>query len=222
MKIRGDLQNAIDQSFFQLFLNGNSEYNYQLFRKLFLTKAMNLKLDTEVSREYLVNFADLNLKPDFLRKIPVTYVPRKFDSEIFSKQLSKSLEPKQFNLPECTESIDFSKKIVQDYNALKQSLLECVEDEGIQVVDRKKLISDLKFSLPEYTESIDSPKGVVQDINVLEQLSLEHVEDEGIQMVDRTTLITDLESGNVDVGNASPLGEAEVLLSQRESALLSP
>jgi hypothetical protein len=147
VKIQKELQNAIDQSFFQLFLNGNSEYNYQLFRKLFLAKAMNLNIDTEVSRKYLVNFTDLNLKPDFLKKIPVTYVPRQFDSEIFenfSNQLSKSLEPKQFDLPECPESIDFSKKIVEDYNVLKQSLLELVESEGVLVVDREKLLSDLE------------------------------------------------------------------------------
>jgi hypothetical protein len=137
------LQTAIDQSFFQLFFNGNSEYNYQLFRKLFLAKAINLTVDTTVSREYLINFADLNLQPDLLKKVPVSYVPRKFDSEIFSKQLSKSLEPKQFNLPLCPESTDFSKQIVEDFNILKQSLLELSEDDGILVVDREKLLLDL-------------------------------------------------------------------------------
>lgn len=142
--VKKSLQNAIDQSFFQLFFNGNSDYNYHLFRKLFLCKAMNLQADTSVSREFLVNFADLNLQPDFLSKIPVGYVPREFDSEIFIKQLSKGLEPKQFDLPSCPESTDFSKQIVHDFNVLKQSLLDESEDAGILVVNREELLLDLE------------------------------------------------------------------------------
>lgn len=142
-KVMKELQTVIDQSFFKLFLDGNSDYTYSLFRKLFLSSSMNLKLETKVSTEFLVKLTDLDLRPDFLQKIPVDYVPKKFDSTVFKKDLSKALEPRQFHLPESQESIDFSKELVKCHEDIMNSFQEFQQFLN-SMGDRKQLLYDLR------------------------------------------------------------------------------
>jgi len=77
---------------------------------------MNLDIETEVSRTYLVDFCDLNLKPDVLSKIPVDYEPREYDSKVFKKGIKTLFEPKEFDIPIYSESEDFSIEVVNDFN----------------------------------------------------------------------------------------------------------
>jgi len=114
-KNRAVIQKIIDQSFLSLFF-GNKEYSYSLFREIFLRKSMNLDIETEVSRTYLVDFCDLNLKPDVLSKIPVDYEPREYDSKVFKKGIKTLFEPKEFDIPIYSESEDFSIEVVNDFN----------------------------------------------------------------------------------------------------------
>lgn len=141
-----DLQVSIDQTFFKLFLNGNSEYTYDLFRQLFISSSMNIKLETKVSTEFLVKLTDLNVQPDFLTKIPVNYVPKEFDSEIFKKQMCKALEPKQFYLPEFQDSKDFSRLSVEYSKSIQQEMERFLSFDF--QIDRKQLLQDIRDRRP--------------------------------------------------------------------------
>jgi len=126
-KNRKLIQHIIDQSFLSLFLNGNEEFSYGLFRKIFLGKMMSLNVETEVSRKYLLNFCDLNIQPDFLNKIPVNYKPREFDSKVFISGVETLFEPKKFDLPDHPEAEDFSIEVVNDFNNRLQVIGESHE-----------------------------------------------------------------------------------------------
>lgn len=142
-KVLKEIQMVIDQTFFKLFLNGNSEYTYPLFRRLFLAGSMNLKPETTLSTEFLLKVSDLEIQPDFLMKIPVGYIPKSFDSEVFKRQMSKALEPKQFHLPENQESVDFSMGLIECRKDIQEAF-EKFKSLNPLVMEREKVFRDIR------------------------------------------------------------------------------
>jgi hypothetical protein len=120
-KTRKSLQHVIDQVFLSRFFRIDEVWNYSTYRTLILKKSMELPLNTSVSREYIVKLMDLDVKPDFLTKIPVHYKPRAFSAQEFEKLLPKKLVPKEFNLPDLGGE-DFSLEVIESYNCILDNL----------------------------------------------------------------------------------------------------
>lgn len=137
-----DMQSIIDETFFKLFLSGNTEFTYKLYRQTFLLKSINIKQETRVSTEYLIDVFDRRLGFDFLEKIPVDYVPRNFSSEIFSRDLKKAFGPKEFNLPEIQDTVDFSAEIISDYEEILNCFLGLKDQ--LNSPEKERLIQEIE------------------------------------------------------------------------------
>lgn len=113
IKIKKDLQLSIDQSFFKNFLQGGLDFSYERFRENFLLTTMGLPTNCKVSSKHVVNFMDLNLRPDYLKMINLNFSPSSFDRSLFEENIGRALEPKNFDLPtDIPDFEDFSKEII--------------------------------------------------------------------------------------------------------------
>lgn len=108
--VRTGLQKEIDSLFLSRFLQGGQDFGYDVFRKDFLQKMMNVKGSTETVR-HLVSIMDLNVGPDFLEYLNLEFDPKGFDTERFERSLGKALSPRNFNLPEIVDFDDFSEEV---------------------------------------------------------------------------------------------------------------
>ncbi|APG77197.1 RNA-dependent RNA polymerase [Hubei narna-like virus 12] len=119
-KVRKDLQKEIDSMFLERFLQGGDGFGYESFREDFLKKMSNLP-STEVTVRHVVELMDLNIKEDFLQFVNLDFVSKPFDPELFKKGLGGALAPKEFDLPEFTDFVDFSEEVIQSFNELLAS-----------------------------------------------------------------------------------------------------
>lgn len=124
MKTRKELQSAIDRTFFQNFLDSNKEYDYETFKQVFLEAVKGTKSPTAVATKFLVPVIELDVRPDYLLKVVKGYTSRSFDKQLFEKALGKALNPKQFDLPPCGESPDFSKEVIDSFNFLQSQMTD--------------------------------------------------------------------------------------------------
>lgn len=123
VRVRKKVQIEIDKTFFLNFLDRNTDYDYELFRKTFLEAVRGVQGEaTEVATQYLAPIIELDVKPDYLLLIDNSYKVENFDSQLFEKSLGKALEPKQFNLPSLPDCPDFSKEVEDSFNLLLKSL----------------------------------------------------------------------------------------------------
>lgn len=118
-KNKKQLQSVIDSCFFKSFLDFNQSYSYEEFRKSFLMSTMNLIPHCGNTRDWLLNIFELDLKPDFLNQIDLSYQARSFDSDLFRKSLGCELQPKRFSLPLPEDSIDYSKDVIESFKQLE-------------------------------------------------------------------------------------------------------
>jgi len=116
VKIKKELQLSIDNSFFKHFLQGGLDFGYERFRKEFLQTTMGLATNCKKSSQQIVDFMDLNLKPDYLKLININFKPQSFSKDLFEESLGRALEPKQFDLPlDFPDFEDFSIDIVEGF-----------------------------------------------------------------------------------------------------------
>jgi hypothetical protein len=163
LKIRNLLQKEIDRVFFQNFLDGNKEYSFETFRNLFLESVRGIPSATTVATTFLTPIIDLQVQPDYLKKVVTGYSCHQFDSSLFEKALGKELRPKEFNLPNDVDSPDFSIEVVESFN----NILRELGDQSISQSDRLlSLELELKeFDFPNDVDSLDSSIEVVEIFN---------------------------------------------------------
>jgi hypothetical protein len=121
-KTRKFIQSKIDRTFFELFFNVNEGFEYSDYRKMLRIKLTDPEIPCSESRKFLLNLMDLDLRPDFLNYVPCTYKAKSFDSNNFKKQLGRSLEPKEFDLPMCKDNLDFSQEVEKTSKMINECL----------------------------------------------------------------------------------------------------
>lgn len=125
VKIRKELQKAIDSLFLKRFLQGGQEFGYETFREEFLLTTLNLESNSKTTVNHLVGLMDLEVRPDFLEYINLDFNPLAFSTDSFEKNLGSALREKQFDLPECPEYVDFS---------LELDVLLCEREDSVEVL----------------------------------------------------------------------------------------
>lgn len=127
-KTRKFIQSKIDRTFFELFFNVNEGFEYHDYRTMLRIKLTDPEIPCSDSRKFLLNLMDLDLRPDFLNYVPCTYKSKCFDSNNFKKQLGRSLEPKEFDLPPYRDNIDFSKEVEETSRSINECLCTMLEN----------------------------------------------------------------------------------------------
>jgi len=111
-KLRKELQAEIDAIFFRRFFS-QEEFGYDVFRKEFLQRSMNLSQAHECTK-HLVELFDINVSPDMIQFLDLDFKCHQFCSQKFEKSLGTVLRPKDLNvLP--LEAEDFSEAIIESY-----------------------------------------------------------------------------------------------------------
>jgi len=155
VKVRKEIQNEIFRVFFINFLDGNKEYGFDSFRNLFLEAVRGVPSATEVATKFLVPIIDLQVKPDYLKKVVSGYTVKPFDRTLFEKSLGKTLQPKNFNLPSFPDSPDFSKEVTESFDLLMSEIFESQDLEDLDSLDYSYSVCNLsdegisKESIPE-------------------------------------------------------------------------
>jgi len=124
VKIRKEIQQAIDKVFFRNFLDSNQEYGYESFRSSFLEAVRGIKSASAVATKFLTPIIELDVRPDYLLKVVKDYNVKSFDSDLFEKSLGKVLQPNYYSLPELPDSPDFSNEIVASYDKILEALTQ--------------------------------------------------------------------------------------------------
>lgn len=143
--IRKELQGQIDRAFFRLFLDGNSGFEYEDYKTLVNIKTSNPETSFSEKKKFLISMMDLNVKPDFLSYIPCSYQAKRFDLNIFKKQLGRSLEPKEFDLPDIQEgTVDYSLEVERLSKEQLQLFVDSWENESLDPqIGFSKVLSEL-------------------------------------------------------------------------------
>ena len=123
VKIRKELQVAIDKTFLSSFLNSNREFGYESFRTQFIHAVRGINEASKVATEFLVPIIDMDVKPDYLLLVGQDYKVQSFDSELFERKLGKALHPKEFNLPLNVESPDFSQEVQESFETVIEAII---------------------------------------------------------------------------------------------------
>jgi hypothetical protein len=141
IRVRKQLQIAIDSLFLRNFLQGGQDFGYETFRREFLLTTLNLSDNTENTVKHIVSLLDLDVGPDFLQYINLNFDPTSFNPDSFKKNLGAALKPKEFNLPdEFPDYEDFSEDVMKAFRAL------CLEK------DIPTPLKGVEFSSPECNE----------------------------------------------------------------------
>jgi hypothetical protein len=119
-KIKKDLQKEVDSLFLERFFQGGQDFSYDVFREEFLRRMSNLP-SAQTTTKHIVELMDLNIKEDFLKYVNLDFKSKPFDLDLFKKGLGGALAPKEFDLPEITDFVDFSEEVVQSFNELLES-----------------------------------------------------------------------------------------------------
>jgi len=119
-KIKKDLQKEVDSLFLERFFQGGQDFSYEVFREEFLRRMSNLP-SAQTTTKHIVELMDLNIKEDFLKYVNLDFKSKPFDLDLFKKGLGGALAPKEFDLPEVTDFVDFSEEVVQSFNELLES-----------------------------------------------------------------------------------------------------
>jgi len=121
IKIRKELQSSIDSMFFKKFLDGNETFTYEEFQKDFLDAVKGTSQASSKSVEFLTPIIELDVQPDYLKKVVTGYKAKLFDKSRFTNSLSKELKPNRFDILPTPKFNDYSREIYLDY---EDSLLE--------------------------------------------------------------------------------------------------
>lgn len=124
--IREKLQRSIDKSFFAKFIDIDTSWGYDDFKKSFL---YNIGLEKGVESrplELLINLMDVELRPHWITYIRPPERKIILTSERIKKRLG-SCDPRHFNLPQ-ENSVDFSREVEKTMDRLLKGLDLTEED----------------------------------------------------------------------------------------------